>query len=119
MHEEKWARQRTQRPPGCQYESRAAGARGFCGPLAQGPRIVRGFIFRPPSGGYRLWPLSRSHSLEASLWSRCARALENELPEQQFNTWVRPLQSIESEGELHLLAPNRFVVDWVRSNLLP
>jgi chromosomal replication initiator protein len=57
--------------------------------------------------------------LEASLWSRCARALENELPEQQFNTWVRPLQSIESEGELHLLAPNRFVVDWVRSNLLP
>jgi chromosomal replication initiator protein len=56
--------------------------------------------------------------LEASLWSRCARALENELPEQQFNTWVRPLQSIESEGELHLLAPNRFVVDWVRSNLL-
>ncbi len=57
--------------------------------------------------------------MEASLWSRCARALENELPEQQFNTWVRPLQSIESEGELHLLAPNRFVVDWVRSNLLP
>jgi len=56
--------------------------------------------------------------LEASLWSRCARALENELPEQQFNTWVRPLQSIESAGELHLLAPNRFVVDWVRSNLL-
>ena len=56
--------------------------------------------------------------MEASLWSRCARALENELPEQQFNTWVRPLQSIESEGELHLLAPNRFVVDWVRSNLL-
>jgi chromosomal replication initiator protein len=56
--------------------------------------------------------------LEASLWSRCARALENELPEQQFNTWVRPLQSIESDGELHLLAPNRFVVDWVRGNLL-
>ena len=56
--------------------------------------------------------------MEASLWSRCARALENELPEQQFNTWVRPLQSIEAEGALRLLAPNRFVVDWVRSHLL-
>jgi chromosomal replication initiator protein len=44
--------------------------------------------------------------------------LENELPEQQFNTWVRPLQSIEAEGVLRLLAPNRFVVDWVRGNLL-
>jgi chromosomal replication initiator protein len=52
------------------------------------------------------------------MWSRCVSALENELPEQQFNTWVRPLQSVESDGALRLLAPNRFVVDWVRSNLL-
>jgi len=57
--------------------------------------------------------------LDASLWSRCVSALENELPEQQFNTWVRPLQSVEADGGLRLLAPNRFVVDWVRSNLLP
>jgi chromosomal replication initiator protein len=56
--------------------------------------------------------------LEASLWSRCVSALEHELPEQQFNTWVRPLQSVETEGALRLFAPNRFVVDWVRSNLL-
>jgi chromosomal replication initiator protein len=44
--------------------------------------------------------------------------LESELPEQQFNTWVRPLQAMEQNGELRLLAPNRFVVDWVRTNLL-
>ncbi len=56
--------------------------------------------------------------MEASLWSRCLAALESELPEQHFNTWVRPLQSIEAEGALRLLAPNRFVVDWVRTNLL-
>jgi chromosomal replication initiator protein len=56
--------------------------------------------------------------LEASLWSRCVSALEDELPEQQFNTWVRPLQSVEAAGALRLLAPNRFVVDWVRTNLL-
>ncbi len=56
--------------------------------------------------------------MQASLWSRCLSALENELPEQQFNTWVRPLQSIEGDGALCLLAPNRFVVDWVRLNLI-
>jgi chromosomal replication initiator protein len=56
--------------------------------------------------------------VEASLWSRCMRTLESELPEQQFNTWVRPLQALEGVGALKLLAPNRFVVDWVNANLL-
>jgi chromosomal replication initiator protein len=46
-------------------------------------------------------------------------ALEAELPQQQFNTWVRPLQAMEGNGALKLLAPNRFVVDWVNANLLP
>jgi len=45
-------------------------------------------------------------------------ALEAELPEQQFNTWVRPLQVVEGAGALKLLAPNRFAVDWVNANLL-
>ena len=57
--------------------------------------------------------------VEAPLWSRCMSALEAELPEQQFNTWVRPLQAIEGAGALKLLAPNRFAVDWVNANLLP
>src|SRR5256885_7151200 len=46
-------------------------------------------------------------------------ALETELPQQQFNTWVRPLQAMEGNGALKLLAPNRFVVDWINANLLP
>src|SRR5260370_34960854 len=46
-------------------------------------------------------------------------ALETELPEQQFNTWVRPLQAMEGHGTLKLLAPNRFVVGWINANLLP
>jgi chromosomal replication initiator protein len=57
--------------------------------------------------------------VEASLWTRCICALEAELPEQQFNTWVRPLQAVEGAGALKLLAPNRFVVDWINENLLP
>jgi chromosomal replication initiator protein len=52
------------------------------------------------------------------LWNRCAGDLESELPEQLFNTWVRPLQAVESAHGLQLLAPNRFVVDWVRQHLL-
>ena len=54
----------------------------------------------------------------ASLWSSCISTLEAELAEQEFNTWVRPLQAIEGEGVLKLLAPNRFVVEWVNNNLL-
>jgi chromosomal replication initiator protein len=45
--------------------------------------------------------------------------LESELPEQQFNTWVRPLQSTSRDGELCLLAPNHYVIDWITVNSLP
>ena len=57
--------------------------------------------------------------VEASLWARCVCALEAELPEQQFNTWVRPLQALDGAGALKLLAPNRFVVEWINERLLP
>jgi chromosomal replication initiator protein len=56
--------------------------------------------------------------VDTSLWIRCAQALEAELPETQFNTWVRPLQAVAGEGSLKLLAPNRFVVDWINAHLL-
>ena len=52
-----------------------------------------------------------------SLWSMVTAALEHELPEQQYNTWIRPLQVVETDGKLRLLAPNRFVVDWISANL--
>lgn len=57
--------------------------------------------------------------MAADLWAQCAAALEDELPPQQFNTWVRPLQAVAGPGSLRLLAPNRFVVDWVNANALP
>ena len=52
------------------------------------------------------------------LWNRCLRSLQAELPEQQFNTWIRPLQAEEDEFELRLLAPNRFVVDWLQEHYI-
>jgi chromosomal replication initiator protein len=49
-----------------------------------------------------------------ALWQQCLDTLQDELNSQQFNTWIRPLQAEEGEsGELCLLAPNRFVRDWV------
>jgi len=54
--------------------------------------------------------------VETSLWNQCLRRLEAELPEQHFNTWIRPLQAVEDDGRLRLLAPNRYVVDWVNQN---
>jgi len=44
------------------------------------------------------------------------RELQAELPEQQFNTWIRPLQAVEDQDGLRLLAPNRFVVDWLQQH---
>jgi chromosomal replication initiator protein len=54
------------------------------------------------------------------LWHRCLSRLEDELPSQQFNMWIRPLQVVAaSDGRsLTLFAPNRFVVDWVRDKYL-
>jgi chromosomal replication initiator protein len=51
--------------------------------------------------------------VEVSLWQKCLIRLESELPEQQFNTWIRPLHAIETPDSLRLLAPNQFVLDWV------
>ncbi len=50
------------------------------------------------------------------LWPQVLAHLSNELPEQQVNTWLRPLQAVQENGVLRLLAPNRFAVDWVQNN---
>jgi chromosomal replication initiator protein len=55
---------------------------------------------------------------DTTLWNRCIRDLQAELPEQQFNTWIRPLQAVEEGEILKLLAPNRFVVDWLQQHYM-
>ncbi len=50
------------------------------------------------------------------MWSNCLQRLEQELSDQQLNTWIRPLQVIEEGNQIKLLAPNRFVQDWVKQN---
>jgi chromosomal replication initiator protein len=56
--------------------------------------------------------------VSVELWQQCVELLRDELPAQQFNTWIRPLQ-VEAEGEeLRVYAPNRFVLDWVNDKYL-
>src|SRR5690554_1116498 len=57
--------------------------------------------------------------MSVDLWEQCLRALQQEFPSQQFNTWIRPLRAQDSaDNELLLLAPNRFVKDWVADKFL-
>ncbi|RTZ61629.1 MAG: chromosomal replication initiator protein DnaA [Gammaproteobacteria bacterium] len=53
-----------------------------------------------------------------SLWNDCLSRMESELSPDQFNTWLRPLHALENPGKLTLLAPNRFVADWVKEEYL-
>lgn len=54
----------------------------------------------------------------SSVWKKCLERLEGVLPPQQYNTWIRPLQAIEENNCIQLLAPNRFVLDWIREKYL-
>lgn len=56
--------------------------------------------------------------MSTALWGQCLQLLEQELSDQQLNTWIRPLQVIEEDSLLRLLAPNQFVLDWVKQHFL-
>ena len=52
-----------------------------------------------------------------SLWQACVDQLAQELPEQQFNTWIKPLAAQVSDdfSKVTLFVANRFKLDWVRA----
>jgi chromosomal replication initiator protein len=56
--------------------------------------------------------------VNSAYWQTCLNCLKNELPAQQFNTWIRPLQAEACSNELRLYAPNRFILDWVKDKFL-
>ena len=47
------------------------------------------------------------------VWQQCVNRLQEELPSQQFNTWIRPLQASIDGQQLRLYAPNRFIKEFV------
>ena len=52
-------------------------------------------------------------------WQHCLNRLSVDIPQQQFNTWIRPLRAEWQESGLVLAAPNRFIRDFVAEKYLP
>ncbi len=52
-----------------------------------------------------------------ALWQACTEQLAQDLPAQQFNTWIRPLvaQVADDFSRITLYVPNRFTLDWIRA----
>ncbi|WP_369057291.1 DnaA N-terminal domain-containing protein, partial [Burkholderia gladioli] len=51
-------------------------------------------------------------------WQHCSALLERELTPQQYVTWIKPLAPVAFDASAHTLsiaAPNRFKLDWVKS----
>ena len=54
--------------------------------------------------------------MSLDLWQRGCERLAIELPEQQFNTWIRPLPAADvADGVVTVRVPNRFKLDWIRN----
>ena len=49
-----------------------------------------------------------------SFWDLCQERFRANLTQQQYSTWIKPLVFDDAEGEVRILAPNHFVMDWVR-----
>ena len=66
--------------------------------------------FNSPSG-------SKDWGVGQSLWQSCVDQLAQELPEQQFNTWIKPLVAEVSDdlSKVTILVANRFKLDWIRA----
>ncbi|MSP99750.1 MAG: chromosomal replication initiator protein DnaA [Methylotenera sp.] len=53
-----------------------------------------------------------------NFWPTCLSRLEQELSTQQFNTWIKPLYAEIEGNTVRLVAPNRFVMQWVKERFL-
>ena len=53
-----------------------------------------------------------------NFWPTCLSRFEQELSTQQFNTWIKPLQAEVEGNAVRLVAPNRFVMQWVKERFL-
>ena len=53
-----------------------------------------------------------------NFWSTCLSRFEQELSAQQFNTWIKPLKMEVVDNTVRLLAPNKFVQQWVKDRFL-
>ena len=55
--------------------------------------------------------------MQPGFWEQCLIELQSDFDEQQFNTWVRPLQAVTQDKTIKITAPNQYGVDWANENL--
>jgi chromosomal replication initiator protein len=78
----------------------------------------------PSKAGYKssLIPknsfLRKPEYLAINTWNYLIKRLKKDISEQEFNTWIRPLQGFQENHQIRLLAPNIHVLDWVKSHYL-
>jgi chromosomal replication initiator protein len=53
-----------------------------------------------------------------SFWRSCLSHFEQQLPPQQFKTWIKPLKFQAADSIVTLTAPNRFVLQWISDRFL-
>ena len=72
---------------------------------------------RPSATAATQGGLDADQHLGQSLWQACIDVLAQELPEQQFNTWIKPLvvQSSNDLAKVTIFIANRFKLDWIRA----
>ncbi len=73
--------------------------------------------------GFAVHQTQTAQIVTQDFWSFCLSRLESELPSQQFSTWIKTLTADQADASseapsLRLLAPNRFVLQWVRERYL-
>ena len=70
-----------------------------------------------PEGHPHQHALPAGLDIGQSLWQSCVDQLAQELPEQQFNTWIKPLSAhvLEDFSKVTIFVANRFKLDWVRA----
>ena len=60
-----------------------------------------------------------SSATASAAWNACLQTFERELTPQQFATWIAPLACADEGGRMKLVAPNRFILQWVKDRFGP
>ncbi len=53
-----------------------------------------------------------------NFWPTCLSRFQQELSAQQFNTWIKPLKTEVGENVVRVVAPNKFVLQWIKERFL-
>ena len=65
------------------------------------------------------WNCRNENMQDTSFWDTCLSSFKKSLPQQQYNSWIKPLDLKNENGTLVLTAPNSFTLKVVQERFLP